>query len=115
MTQLCLPSADSLMGRITGTTAKVGVIGMGYVGLPLAVAAWHAGFDVTGVDIDDSKVQALNAGKTYIGRIDDALVTEMVASGRFRATTDFSALRECDVIPICVPTPLNKYREPDLS
>lgn len=115
MTSLSQPSAASLMGRIADTTAKVGVIGMGYVGLPLAVAAWRAGFDVTGVDIDDSKVQALNSGKTYIGRINDALVTEMVASGRFRATTDFSALGECDVIPICVPTPLNKFREPDLS
>jgi UDP-N-acetyl-D-glucosamine dehydrogenase len=115
MTSFCSPSAACLMERITDGTAKVGVIGMGYVGLPLAVAAWRAGFDVIGVDVDVVKVHALNNGKTYIGRIDDALVAEMIASGRFHATTDFSLLGTCDVIPICVPTPLNKSREPDLS
>lgn len=115
MTSLFSPAAKCLMERISDSTAKVGIIGMGYVGLPLAVAAWRAGFDVTGIDIDEIKVRALNGGKTYIGRIDDALVDDMIASGRFRATTDFSTLGACDVIPICVPTPLNRSREPDLS
>lgn len=107
--------ASALLARLSDGTAKIGVIGMGYVGLPLAMAAWRAGFHVIGIDVDKAKIEALNSGRSYIGRIDDALVTEMGESGRFSATDDFAVLKECDVVTICVPTPLNKYREPDLS
>lgn len=109
------PQAEALYAKIADQSAVIGVIGMGYVGLPLAVAAWRAGFRVIGFDVDADKISALNGGKTYIGRIDDALVSEMAASGRFAATADFDRCRECDVLTICVPTPLNKHREPDLS
>jgi UDP-N-acetyl-D-glucosamine dehydrogenase len=107
--------SDSLTARIVSNQAKIGVIGMGYVGLPLAVAAWRSGFPVVGFDVDPAKITDLNSGKSYIGRIEDALVAEMGESGRFIATSDFSELAACDIIAICVPTPLNKYREPDLS
>jgi UDP-N-acetyl-D-glucosamine dehydrogenase len=109
------PVAEALFAKITDRSATIGVIGMGYVGLPLAVAAWRAGFSVVGLDVDGSKVEALSAGKSYIGRIEDTLVAELGASGRFSATINFDRLSECDVIAICVPTPLNHYREPDLS
>lgn len=106
---------EELYAKIADQSAVIGVIGMGYVGLPLAVAAWRAGFRVIGFDVDADKISALNSGKTYIGRIDDALVAEMAGSERFSATADFDRCGECDVLTICVPTPLNKYREPDLS
>lgn len=109
------PQAEALYAKIADQSSVIGVIGMGYVGLPLAVAAWRAGFRVIGFDVDADKISALNGGKTYIGRIDDALVAEMAASGRFAATADFDRCGECDVLTICVPTPLNKHREPDLS
>ncbi|MFM6852584.1 MAG: nucleotide sugar dehydrogenase, partial [Sphingopyxis sp.] len=108
-------TAAVLGAKLADRTASIGVIGMGYVGLPLALAAWRAGFSVTGFDVDQSKITALSSGKSYLGRLDDAVVVEMGASGRFSATDDFSALAACDVVVICVPTPLNKYREPDLS
>lgn len=108
-------TAQALLNKISDLTATIGVIGMGYVGLPLAVAAWRAGFTVIGFDVDMSKVSSLTSGKSYIGRISDHLVAEMAASGRFTATTAFEQTGQCDVLAICVPTPLNKYREPDLS
>lgn len=108
-------TARALLNKIADQTATVGVIGMGYVGLPLAVAAWRAGFAVIGFDVDVAKIKALTTGKSYIGRIPDELVAEMVASGRFIVTDAFERSGECDVLTICVPTPLNKYREPDLS
>ena len=107
--------ADTLIAKISDESAIIGIIGMGYVGLPLAVAAWRAGFHVIGFDIDETKISALTAGESYIGRIDGALIAEMVTSGRFTATADFDRCGSCDVLTICVPTPLNKYREPDLS
>lgn len=107
--------AQGLLAKITTREATIGVIGMGYVGLPLAVAAWRAGFSTVGFDVDDSKVAALSTGRSYIGRIDDSLVAELNASGRFSATTDYARAAECDILLICVPTPLNRYREPDLS
>jgi UDP-N-acetyl-D-glucosamine dehydrogenase len=109
------PTAQALLGRIENKQSSIGVIGMGYVGLPLAMAAWRAGFRVIGFDVDPGKISSLSSGKSYIGRIEDSLVADMVASGRFSATSDFAVLADCDVIAICVPTPLNKYREPDLS
>jgi UDP-N-acetyl-D-glucosamine dehydrogenase len=108
-------SAEILLRKIGETNARIGVIGLGYVGLPLAVASWRAGFHVTGFDVDSGKIDELAAGRSYIGRIGESLVSEMVGSGRFTATADFAHLSACDVIVICVPTPLNKHREPDLS
>ncbi len=94
---------------------KTAIIGMGYVGLPLAVQFARAGVAVVGLDIDASKVDALNQGKSYIKHITSDTIEEAVRSGRFAATTDFSRIREVEAVIICVPTPLNKNREPDIS
>ena len=104
-----------LKERIRTRQAKVGVIGLGYVGLPLAVEFARAGFDVTGFDVDAGKVGAINAGRSYIGDVSTEHVAECVAAGRLRATTDMAALAVMDAIDICVPTPLRKTRDPDLS
>jgi len=104
-----------LSSRISSRTARVAVIGLGYVGLPLAVAFARAGFPVVGVDVDEKKVAALNAGRSYIGDVSDEDLRPHVASGRLRATTDYDALREADAIFICVPTPYDAQRAPDLS
>lgn len=106
---------DRLLSRISTRTAQVGVIGLGYVGLPLAVAIARAGFPVSGFDIEARKVESLNAGQSYIEAVTSTALAGQVASGRFRATADFAELAVCDVIIICVPTPLTKHREPDLS
>jgi UDP-N-acetyl-D-glucosamine dehydrogenase len=103
----------SLLEQIEQRTAQVGVIGLGYVGLPLAVTAARRGFTVTGFDIDPTKIDRLAAGQSYIDAVDDAHLAE--AGERFVSTSDFSKLSECGVIVICVPTPLNPQREPDLS
>jgi UDP-N-acetyl-D-glucosamine dehydrogenase len=94
---------------------KTAIIGMGYVGLPLAVQFARAGVAVVGLDIDSSKVDALNQGKSYIKHISSQTIEEAVRSGRFAATTDFDRIREVESVIICVPTPLNKNREPDIS
>jgi UDP-N-acetyl-D-glucosamine dehydrogenase len=96
-------------------TAVAGVIGLGYVGLPLAAAAARAGFSTIGFDVDASKPPLLNAGKSYIAAVSDNDLRACVDAKRFVATTDFDRLSECDVVIICVPTPLTRYREPDLS
>ncbi|RWM25043.1 nucleotide sugar dehydrogenase [Mesorhizobium sp.] len=106
---------DHLLNRISTRAAQVGVIGLGYVGLPLAVAIARAGFPVSGFDIEAQKVESLNNGHSYIEAVTSAALAGQVASGRFRATADFAELADCDVIIICVPTPLTKNREPDLS
>ena len=93
----------------------VGVIGLGYVGLPLALLFEDAGFPVLGFDVDREKVDSLAAGRSYIRHIGDERVAQAVARGRFSATSDFDRLGECDAILICVPTPLGRHREPDLS
>lgn len=104
-----------LSDKIQARRAKAGVIGLGYVGLPLAMTLARSGFDVTGFDIDPDKIVALDAGQSYIEAVSsEALVAETKA-GRFRSTTDFDRLGSCDVIVICVPTPLTKHRDPDLS
>ncbi len=108
-------ASEPLSSRISSRTARVAVIGLGYVGLPLAVAFARAGFPVTGVDVDEGKVAALNAGRSYIGDISDEDLRPHVASGRLRATTDYDVLREADAIFICVPTPYDAQRAPDLS
>ena len=101
--------------KIANREAVAGIIGLGYVGLPLAVAAARAGFRTIGFDIDAEKAARLNAGGSYIGAVASEDLANLVAEDRFRATSDFAELVVCDVIVICVPTPLSKQREPDLS
>ncbi len=110
-----LDAKDILLQRIAGRTAKIGVIGLGYVGLPLATIFAEAGFSVVGVDIDERKVRQLNEGTSYVEDIETARVAPLVAQGLLRATTDFAALDACDAVSICVPTPLRKTRDPDIS
>jgi UDP-N-acetyl-D-glucosamine dehydrogenase len=98
-----------------GAQLKVAIIGCGYVGLPLALRFAEAGHRVTGFDTDPKKVQMLTAGKSYIEHIQQTKIQQYVNSRHFTATTDFARLEEADAILICVPTPLNEYREPDLS
>jgi len=95
--------------------AVVGVVGLGYVGLPLANLFHQKGFRVVGFDVDRRKVDNLVAGKSYIGHISEGRVKELMADGRFVPTTDFARMADVDTVSICVPTPLNAYREPDLS
>ena len=108
-------SAESLEEAFRSRTARVGVIGLGYVGLPLAEAFALKGFDVTGFDIDEKKPRLLNAGKSYLRHIEESRVAAIVKTGKFRATADFADLSEMDAILICVPTPLTRSREPDLQ
>jgi UDP-N-acetyl-D-glucosamine dehydrogenase len=103
-----------LIARFDTGSAVVGVVGLGYVGLPLSLRYAEAGFKVLGIDIDAAKVERLNGGASYIEHIDSACVVAAKANG-FEATTDFSRAGEADALIICVPTPLNAYREPDLS
>jgi UDP-N-acetyl-D-glucosamine dehydrogenase len=105
---------DQVLARVQARTAKVGIIGLGYVGLPLALLFNEAGFPVTGFDIDPEKVGALNNGRSYIYRIPQTEITAATAKG-FLATDDYALAQEMDAIIICVPTPLNEYHEPDLS
>ncbi len=107
--------AARLLERIRTTQARIGIIGLGYVGLPLAVEFAKAGFDVTGFDVDESKNSAINAGTSYIPDVPTAELAEVVHSGRLRATSDMSKLGDMDVVDICVPTPLRKTKDPDLS
>ena len=104
-----------LLGKISSRTATVGVIGLGYVGLPLALVFEEAGFPVLGFDVDPKKPEALHRGESYIKHIGPERVTAAFARGRISATTDFARLAECDAILVCVPTPLGKHREPDIS
>ncbi len=106
---------EKLRQAIEARTARVGIIGLGYVGLPLAVTAANAGFPVLGFDIDARRVERINAGETMIKHIDGALIKGAIDKGLFEATADFSRLSEADAILICVPTPLTRHREPDLS
>jgi UDP-N-acetyl-D-glucosamine dehydrogenase len=108
-------AAENLINRLEKRTARLGVIGLGYVGLPLAVELAQAGFEVYGVDIDEARVRKLNQGKSYIQDVPTADVRALVRQGRFHAGTDFSVLRKCDTVNICVPTPLSKQRDPDVS
>lgn len=101
--------------KIQSKEAQVAVIGLGYVGLPLAVESAKAGFRTLGIDLAEGKVDAINQGKNYIGDVDDTVLAELVQSKTLSATTDFSRLAECDFISICVPTPLGKGKVPDIS
>jgi UDP-N-acetyl-D-glucosamine dehydrogenase len=105
----------SLKEKLEKRQARVGVIGLGYVGLPLAVEFAKAGFDVTGFDVDQSKVTEMNAGRSYVLDVKTEDVATCVKAGRLRATTDMSKLGEMDAVDICVPTPLRKTKDPDMS
>jgi UDP-N-acetyl-D-glucosamine dehydrogenase len=106
---------NQLLEKLNSKTARVGVVGLGYVGLPLAVEFAHAGFHVTGLDIDERKTSKLNAGESYIQDIPTSVLQPLVASGKLDATTDFSVIRDLDTINICVPTPLSKAKDPDMT
>ena len=93
----------------------IAVIGLGYVGLPLAVEKAKAGFKTIGFDIQQKKVDMVNSGINYIGDVIQEDLTEIVKSGMFRATNDFSFVKDCDFIAICVPTPLDEYQQPNIS
>jgi UDP-N-acetyl-D-glucosamine dehydrogenase len=107
--------ADILAEKLAVRTATVGVIGLGYVGLPLAVDFARAGFAVVALDLDASKVESINQGQSYILDVEGSAVSEAVQSGRLRATTRYDDLRDADTISICVPTPLRKTKDPDIS
>ena len=108
-------SIDTLLDRIRTREARIGVIGLGYVGLPLAVEFARAGFTVTGFDVDAKKAAQINCGKSYIPDVAEADLAACVTSRKLNATTDMSELGAMDAIDICVPTPLRKTRDPDLS
>lgn len=107
--------AETLAQKITTRSARVGIIGLGYVGLPLATEFAKAGFEVTGVDLNAAKVDKLNDGRSYVQDVPTSEVEQLVREGKLRATTDFSVVRELDTINICVPTPLRKTKDPDMS
>ena len=109
------PVAARLFERIQSRTARTGVVGLGYVGLPLAVELARAGFRTTGLDVDRSKVDAINRGTSYIPDVPGPAVAELARLGRLDATADFEVVAELDTINICVPTPLRKTKDPDLS
>lgn len=106
---------DTLTARISSGDARVGILGLGYVGLPLAVEFGAAGLSVTGFDISEAKVAGLNRGESYIQDVASERLKELVDKGKVKATTDFSHISECDALIICVPTPLSKTKDPDLS
>jgi UDP-N-acetyl-D-glucosamine dehydrogenase len=106
---------ESLLGKIQRREARVGVIGLGYVGLPLALSFADAGFTVTGFDIDRERTEQANNGRSYIGDVNKQVLSDQIETGRFRATNDFVELSEMDTISVCVPTPLRKTKDPDLS
>src|SRR5579863_6099636 len=93
----------------------IAIVGLGYVGLPLALQFARNGVPVVGLDVDPVKVSAVNESRSYIKHIDGAAIAEQVSAGRLRASDDFSLIRGAEAVIICVPTPLNKYREPDIS
>jgi UDP-N-acetyl-D-glucosamine dehydrogenase len=105
----------TLMEKILSKTAEVGVVGLGYVGLPLAVEKAKAGYKVIGFDLQKSKVDMVNAGHNYIGDVVNEDLQALVKEGKIQATTDFERIMECDTVAVCVPTPLDKFKQPDLS
>ncbi len=106
---------DTLRAKLENRTAKIGVVGLGYVGLPLSLLCAKAGFQATGFDIDRRKPEMLHRGESYIHHIPASEIADAVKKKRFVATSDFAKLKEMDAIVICVPTPLDKHREPDMS
>ena len=110
-----MPIKEELIEKIQNKTLTMGVCGLGYVGLPLAVDKAKHGFRTIGFDVQQEKVDMVNAGKNYIGDVVDADLQELVSAGMLRATTDFSEVCKVDFIAICVPTPLDKHQQPDIS
>lgn len=106
---------NKLLGKIKNKEVKVGVVGLGYVGLPLAVEKAKAGFKTIGFDVQEEKVKLVNEGKNYIGDVVDSDLEELVKQGMLQATSDFSFVKDVDFIAICVPTPLDKHQQPDIS
>ncbi|MDH5790541.1 MAG: nucleotide sugar dehydrogenase, partial [Nitrospinota bacterium] len=104
-----------LLEQIKQKQARIGIIGLGYVGLPLVIEFGRAGFQVVGLDIDPAKVDRLNRGESYIKHIPSKILRELVEQKKFKSTTDFSSVSDLECILICVPTPLNSNREPDMS
>lgn len=109
------PVKDALLKSLCDHSAKIGILGLGYVGLPLAAAFGEAGFSVVGIDPDSRKVNTLNKGESYIQDVPNEQVDRLLKGGRLSATNDFSVLRHCDAVSICVPTPLRKTGDPDMS
>lgn len=106
---------EKLLSKIENKTIKVGVVGLGYVGLPLAVEKAKAGFKTIGFDVQETKVQLVNEGNNYIGDVVDSDLKKLVETGMLSATTDFSFVKDVDFIAICVPTPLDSHQQPDIS
>ena len=105
----------NLIEKIESKSARIGVIGLGYVGLPLAMEFVNAGYKVSGIDIDQNKINSINDGKNYINDINDERLKNAVKKGLLKGTTNFSIVKKLDAISICVPTPLNKEKNPDIS
>src|SRR5579884_1687035 len=108
-------AAEALQSKIESRTARVGIVGLGYVGLPLAVEFAGAGFQVTGIDVQEERVATLNRGISHVQDVSTSTFGPLVSEKKFRATTDFSVCSELDTINICVPTPLRKTKDPDMS
>ena len=106
---------EKLLKKIENKEIIVGVIGLGYVGLPLAVEKAKAGFQTIGFDVQKKKVDMVNQGQNYIGDVVNEDLSELVKSGMLRATDDFSFVKDVDFIAICVPTPLDEHQQPDIS
>src|SRR5579871_3722295 len=109
------PLAKELENKIRSRRANVGIIGLGYVGLPLAVELAGAGYHVTGIDVSQAKAERVNVADSYIGDVPSETLAPLVEAGNLRATSDFTVIRELDTINICVPTPLRKTKDPDLT
>jgi UDP-N-acetyl-D-glucosamine dehydrogenase len=110
-----MSTKEILIGKLKNKNAKIAILGLGYVGLPLAVVFGEAGFHVTGVDPDNRKIATLAEGKSYIPDVKTEVVEKLVKAGRFTATADFSVLKDMDAVSICVPTPLRQTGDPDMS
>ena len=106
---------DHIKNLISEKNARIGVIGLGYVGLPLIVEFCLKGFEGVGFEVDEKKATEINAGRSYIVDVSDENVKKCIDSGKLKATTDFTELGDCDVVIICVPTPLRKTKDPDMS
>jgi UDP-N-acetyl-D-glucosamine dehydrogenase len=106
---------QELINRLNDRTARIAIVGIGYVGLPLACVFASAGFHVTGIDPVQAKVDMVNRGESYIMDISSEQLARLVQSGLLKATTDYAAVAEADAVSICVPTPLRKTGDPDLS
>src|SRR2546423_12087019 len=105
---------NEIINSINEKRARVGVIGLGYVGLPLVTEFARSGFQATGFEVDEVKAKKINSGESYIGDVASSEVKELIDNGRLHATTNFDELKACDAIIICVPTPLRKTKEPDV-